>query len=204
MQYFPVRRWFAVLLLLVAWPVAAQNAAGTPEALVRGTVDEVLGVIKQNRDRKVLLQVAEQKVLPHFDFETMTRLAVGRSWREATAEQQKSLQQEFRSLLVSTYTAALNQADTADAAVEVKGAQPGSDRNEALVRSVVKQPGRQPVMVDYRMTRKDSGWKVYDVIVENLSLVTNYRSSFQAEIARGGIDGLIRSLQTKNRQLAGG
>ncbi|HWI12634.1 MAG TPA: ABC transporter substrate-binding protein [Burkholderiales bacterium] len=197
------RYWAAVLcgLLLAA---AASAADTTPDALVKTTVADVLQVIKQNRDRRTLVDVAEKKVLPHFDFESMTRLAVGKAWREATPEQRKALQDNFRALLVNTYTTALSQQETADPTFEVKPVQVAAGQKDVTVHSVVSQAGRQPVAVDYRMERKDDGWKVYDVIVENLSLVTNYRSTFASEIAKGGIDGLIKSLQTKNKQIGTG
>lgn len=197
-------RYWAVLLsgLLIAAGVAAAETA--PDALVKTTVADVLQVIKQNRDRRTLVDVAEKKVLPHFDFESMTRLAVGKAWREATSEQRKALQDNFRALLVNTYTTALSQQETADPTVEVKPVQIAAGQKDVTVHSVVSQAGRQPVAIDYRMERKDDGWKVYDVIVENLSLVTNYRSTFASEISRGGIDGLIKSLQTKNKQIGTG
>jgi len=197
-------RYWAVLLsgLLIAAGVAAAETA--PDALVKTTVADVLQVIKQNRDRRTLVDVAEKKVLPHFDFESMTRLAVGKAWREATSEQRKALQDNFRALLVNTYTTALSQQETADPTFEVKPVQIAAGQKDVTVHSVVSQAGRQPVAIDYRMERKDDGWKVYDVIVENLSLVTNYRSTFASEISRGGIDGLIKSLQTKNKQIGTG
>lgn len=183
----------------LAASVAAAELA--PDALVRATVQDVLGVIKQNRDRRVLVEIAEQKVLPHFDFETMTRLAVGRAWRDATPEQRQALMTSFRSLLVNTYATALAQQDSVDPTFEVKPVQVGAGQQDVTVHSVVRQPGRQPVAVDYRMERKANGWKVYDVIVENLSLVTNYRTTFASEIQKGGIDGLIKTLQAKNKQV---
>jgi phospholipid transport system substrate-binding protein len=188
---------YAVMVCLTA--VAADVA---PDALVKRTVDDVLQVIKQNRDRRTLIDLAEKKVLPHFDFERMTRLAVGKAWRDATPEQRKALENGFRSLLVNTYTAALSQSETDNPTVEMKPLQANPADKEVLVKSVVRQPGKQPVEIDYRMERVDNGWKVYDVIVENLSLVTNYRSTFASEVSRGGIDGLIKSIETKNRQVA--
>lgn len=197
------RLWVA--LVWAAMLVAPATAADTaPDALVKTTVADVLEIIKQNRDRRTLVDVAEKKVLPHFDFETMTRLAVGKAWREATPDQRKALQDSFRALLVNTYTTALSQQDTVDPKFEVKPVQVAPGQKDVVVHSVVSQAGRQPVAVDYRMERKGDGWKVYDVIVENLSLVTNYRSTFAAEISKGGIDGLIKVLQAKNKQIGTG
>jgi len=192
----------AVCAFMVSIPTVAADVG--PDAMVKGTVDDVLQVIKQNRDRRTLIDLAEKKVLPHFDFERMTRLAVGKAWRDATPEQRKALENGFRSLLVNTYTTALAQSDAANPAVEIKPVQANPADKDVLVKSVVRQPGKQPVEIDYRMERVDSGWKVYDVIVENLSLVTNYRGTFASEISRGGIDGLIKSIETKNRQVASG
>lgn len=197
-----IRQFLVLVVCGLPFAPAAQAAEMAPDALVKATVEDVLGVIKSNRDRKVLLQVAEQKVLPHFDFETMTRLAVGRAWREATPEQRTALQNAFRALLVNTYTTALSQQDGVDGGFDVKPVQVKPGQKDVTVQTVVKSAGRPAVAVDYRMELKANGWKVYDVIVENLSLVTNYRGTFADEIAKNGIDGLIKSLQAKNRQVA--
>lgn len=192
----------ALGLLAVAAAFAVQAADVAPDALVKGTVDEVLSVIKQSKDRRTLNDLAEKKVLPHFDFQAMTQLAVGKSWREASPDQQKRLENAFRGMLVNTYTTALSQNTASDAVVEVKPLQLKPDQNDVTVKTVAKQSGRQPVMIDYRMMRTPGGWKVYDVIVENLSLVTNYRGTFTSEISRSGIDGLIKVIEEKNRKIA--
>lgn len=199
-------RWLGVMAFAVvlSGPALAQNAALAPDALVKRTVDEVLAVIKQNRDKNTLRAIAEKTVIQHFDFQTMTRLAVGKAWRDANPAQQKSLENAFRSLLVSTYTTALSQTSAADRVVEVRPLALKGGEDDVTVRTVVKESGKQPVAIDYRMQRNATGWKVYDVIVENLSLVTNYRGSFGTEISRSGIDGLIKTLEAKNRQLAEG
>jgi phospholipid transport system substrate-binding protein len=170
--------------------------------MVKETADEVLSIIRTNKDKRVLRDLAEKKVLPNFDFRGMTQLAVGRFWREASPTQQKALEDSFRTLLVNTYTASLNVAATGKEAVEVKPLEMKPGDKDVLVRTLVRTPSRQPIPVDYRMSRGSDGWKVYDVIVENLSLVTNYRSSFASEIQRSGIDGLIKALEGKNRELA--
>ncbi|HEX2830263.1 MAG TPA: ABC transporter substrate-binding protein [Burkholderiales bacterium] len=178
----------------------AHAAETSPDALVKSVSDEVISVIRTTKDKRALRQAAEQKVLPHFDFRAMTQLAVGRYWREASAAQQKALTDNFRTLLVNTYTASLNVAALGNESVEVKPSD--AKGNDTIVRTIVKTGSRQPIPVDYRMQKGPEGWKVYDVIVENLSLVTNYRSSFASEIQRSGIDGLIKALETKNRELA--
>lgn len=178
----------------------APAAEMSPDALVKSTTDDVLAVIRANKDKRVLRELAEKKVLPNFDFRAMTQLAVGRHWREASPQQQKALEDAFRTLLVNTYTASLSAATTGRETVDIKPAQ--AKGNEALVRTIVRAPGRQPLSVDYAMAKQAEGWKVYDVVVENLSLVTNYRSTFASEIGRSGIDGLIKALEAKNREIA--
>jgi phospholipid transport system substrate-binding protein len=189
----------ALLAMLVALGAHAQGES--PDAIVKNTVSEVLTAIKETKDQRALIQIAEQKVLPRFDFTRMTQLAVGRSWSQATPEQKKSLENAFRTLLVRTYTAALSQS-SGDTKVDIKPTQVKPGDKETTVRTVVIEPGRKPIAIDYRMAQ-GSGWKVYDVVVENLSLVTNYRGSFQSEIQRSGIDGLIKVIEEKNQKLKG-
>jgi phospholipid transport system substrate-binding protein len=191
-------RSVAFFALFVAVLAHAQEA---PDALVKKTVDEVLAVIKDTRDPKKLIEVAESKVVPYFDFKQMTQLAAGRSWSQASAGQQEALERAFRTLLVRTYTAALSRT-SGQAKVDVKPAAASGD--DVLVKTVVIEPGKKPVEIDYRMAKSAGGWKVYDVVVEGLSLVTSYRSSFQSEIARSGVDGLIKTIAEKNREGAEG
>jgi phospholipid transport system substrate-binding protein len=174
-----------------------------PDQLVKTTSEEVLQVIKQNPDRNQLVKVAEAKVVPHFDFERMTRLAVGRSWNQANPDQRQRLQKEFRDLLVRTYTNAMAIDRRQDVRVDVK---PVRDQKggEVTVDTQINRSGGPPIPVSYRMEQKPDGWKVYDVVVEGVSLVTNYRDSFQHEVQRGGIDGLIKTLTDKNQSLAAG
>lgn len=197
-------RLACLLLLPVAFAVQAADKSPMvlPDLLVKTTVDEVLSVIKQSKDKRALHELAEKKVLPNFDFQRMTQLAVGRSWRDTNPAQQKALENAFRSLLVSTYTTALSQSSTSNPTVEVKPARISPEDTDVTVKTLVTEPGRKPIAIDYRMAKSPSGWKVYDVVVENLSLVTNYRGSFNSEIGRSGIDGLIKTLEEKNKQLA--
>ena len=181
---------------------SAGAAEMSPDAMVKDTADEVLSIIRTNKDKRILRELAEKKVLPNFDFRAMTQLAVGRFWREASPTQQKALEDSFRTLLVNTYTASLNAAATGKESVEVKPLELKAGDKDVLVRTLVRTPSRQPIPVDYRMSRGSEGWKVYDVIVENLSIVTNYRSSYSSEIQRTGIDVLIKALEGKNRELA--
>ncbi|MEO8440882.1 MAG: ABC transporter substrate-binding protein [Betaproteobacteria bacterium] len=190
--------------MLAAYCVIAASAAVAadvaPDTIVKSTVQEVFAVIKQNKDRRALRELAEQKVLPHFDFKRMTQLAVGRAWRDAKPEQQQALESGFRTLLVNTYTSALATTASGSETVDVKPAQVTG--NEATVKTTVKDSGKQPIAVDYRLEKSGDGWKVTDVVVENLSLVTNYRSTFASEVSRSGIDGLIKALDEKNRTVA--
>lgn len=194
---------FAALMLLAG--AAAVQAQGTaPDALVKSTVDNVLDSVRSGKDRRALAEVIEKKVLPHFDFREMTRMAMGRHWRDASAAQQQSLENAFRGLLVTTYTQALTQSGAADKQVEVRAVPVKPADDDVTVRTLVKDAGGKPLAVDYRLAKSGVGWKVYDVVVESLSLVTNYRSSFNSEIGKSGIDGLIKALEAKNRQNAAG
>lgn len=173
--------------------------ATSPEALVKNSFEEAKDVVKKTRDPRELRRIAEQKLLPYFDFATMTRLAVGPGWRNATPAQRQALVDGFRTLLVNTYTSALNEASSLlDKTLEVKPVQ--TKGNDATVRTVVKGPGRPPVSIDYRM-QNSNGWKVYDVVIEGASLVTTYRGEFNEEVRKSGVDGLIKTLEAKNKSL---
>ena len=199
-----MKRFIAFLSAVLTFaPFGSGAAENSPDTLVKNTADEVLSIIRTTKDKKAVRDLAERKVLPHFDFRTMTQLAVGQHWRQASPAQQKSLEEAFRTLLVNTYTASLNAAATGKEQVEVKPAETKPGANDIVVRTIVRRPSGPPIPVDYRMAKASDGtWKVYDVIVENLSLVTNYRSTFASEIQRSGIDGLIKALQAKNSEVA--
>lgn len=196
-----------VLLAFVSgvYPGTARSAeALAPDTMVKTTVNEVLEVIRHSKDKRALRQLAEQKVLPKFDFKEMTRLAVGPAWKNANPAQQQSLENGFRTLLVNTYTSALSSKSSGDSSVEVKPAQAPSNQGEVTVRTVVRQGGRPPLPIDYRMNSAQDGWKVFDVLVDGISLVTNYRGEFAEEVRKSGIDGLIRALDSKNQRSAAG
>jgi len=189
--------------LLAPAPARAQEA---PDVLAKRVTDEVLAVLRTDKDIQAgstakVVDLVEKKVLPHFDFARMTRLAVGANWRQASPEQQKSLVNEFRTLLVHTYASTFiayrNQT------IEYRPLRMEPADTETTVRSQILQQGGKPVTVDYRMAKDGGAWKVYDVVVADLSLVQNYRGSFESEVRRGGIDGLVRALADKNRQLSG-
>ena len=196
-----MRKIFALAMLaLMPFVASAARAQTAPDVLVRTTVEEVLGVLKQNKDRRALQDIVEKKVLPHFDFRAMTQLAMGKAWRDASPAQQKALENAFRTLLVRTYTTALADTAGVERTVEVKPLQMKSGEDYTTVRTLVKEAGRPPLSVDYRMTLTDKTWKVTDIVAENASLVINYRGTFNTEISRSGIDGLIKVLEDKNKQ----
>jgi phospholipid transport system substrate-binding protein len=191
----------ALVCVSLSVPLAA-FAQETPDALVRRTTDEVLAIIKSDKDlqsgnSRKIVELAEQKVLPHFDFTRMTRLAVGRNWTQASDAQKEALTKEFRTLLVRTYSTSLSQYR--DQKIEVKPLKMNAQDKEATVRTAVIQQGGPPIPIDYAMEKTDKGWMVYDVIIDGASLVTTYRGSFNDQIQKAGIDGLIKTLQDRNR-----
>jgi phospholipid transport system substrate-binding protein len=194
---------YRILATLLAALIPAFAAAQeSPDALVKRTADEILAIIKadkdiQNGNSAKVVELAEQKVLPHFDFERMTRLAVGRNWSQATDAQKQALIKEFRTLLVRTYSVSLSQYR--NQTIEVKPTKIGPADKEATVRSAVVQQGGPPIPIDYAMEKVDDGWKVYDVVIDGASLVTTYRGTFNDQIQKGGIDGLVKTLQERNR-----
>jgi len=202
-----MKRLFALLLtaMLAGLPFAVCAEVVDPDVLIKNTVKEVLDVVHQDKEiregnQKKILALVDAKVLPHFDFTRMTRLAVGRAWRTATPEQQKILETEFRNLLVRTYTKAFTVYR--DQNVEVKPFKMPSGATEVTVKTAIVQPGAQPIPVNYDMERTDDGWKVYDLTVEGVSLVNTHRGSFAEKVQQAGIDGLINSLVEMNKTAA--
>ena len=190
-----------VLFALAAAFAPHALAQEAPDALVKRVTQEVVTIIKsdpkvQAGDQARIREVIESKLLPNFDFQRMTALAMGRNWRTATPEQQKALVEQFRTLLVRTYSGALTQYR--DQTMDYKPLRADANATEVTVRTEVVRQGQAPVPIDYSMAKGASGWKVYDVIVGGVSLVTNYRDEFNEQIKSGGIDGLIKTLQAKN------
>jgi len=205
------RSLLALALVLAAsasWSQTNGSAADlTPEALVRKVTSEVLDAIQKDDalkagDRKKALALAEEKVLPHIDFREMTRLAVGKAWRSATPQQQDVLTSEFRELLVRTYASAIDTYR--GQSMRVLPTRMSAGATEVTVRNLYLKPGRPPVPVDYYMLKTAKGWKVADILVEGVSLVLTYRTEFEEEARRGGVEGLIKRLQTKNRTTQSG
>ncbi len=191
-----------LLATTLAFALSAVAADMAPDELVRNTATDVLAIIKQDKDiqagntRKVV-ELAEAKVLPHFDFVRMTRLAAGRNWSKASDAQKEALVNEFRTLLVRTYSVALAQYK--NQTLDYRPLKVAPEDTEVTVKTAVIQPGGQPIPIDYRMEKLPQGWKVFDISVEGVSLVTNYRATFNQTIEQSGIDGLVKSLADKNR-----
>ena len=186
-------------------PALAQELG--PEELVKKITTEVMEAIKSDKqlaagDRQKAIKLAEEKVLPHVDFEEATRLAVGRGWKQASPEQQKKLISEFRNMLVRTYSNAISAYEGQTMKVMPVRMKPGD--TEATVQNQFIRPGAKPVAVDYSMRKTDKGWKIYDIVVEGVSLVLTYRSEFDAVVKQDGIDGLIKRLSQKNTPAAVG
>jgi phospholipid transport system substrate-binding protein len=189
------------LIALVALPLPAL-AQLAPDALVKQVSEEVLQIVRtdpkvQAGDRARIREVLDTKLAPHFDFERMTALAVGRGWREASPAQKKALIEQFRTLLERTYSNAFVQYR--DETIRYRPLRMPAGATDATVHTeIVRQGGGQPVQIDYSLGLENGQWKAYDVIVGGVSLVTTYRDEFAREIQAGGIDGLIRSLEAKN------
>lgn len=202
----PQKIILSVLVFCITGMVRAEVIA--PDALIERTVQEVVTIIKQDKDiqagdQKKILELVNAKVLPHFDFERMTQLAVGKYWRTASPEQKRALVTEFRNMLVRTYTKVFTVYR--DQTMEVKPLKAGADATgEATVKTIISKPGSQPVQVDYEMKRSDSGWKAFDISIEGVSMVMSYRGTFATQIQQGGIDGLIKTLSDKNMTAADG
>jgi len=190
------------LLALPAWSTDL-----APDRLVDKTVKEVIDIIQKdealrNGDREKMFDLIETKILPHFNFTRMTQLAMGQHWSKAQPEQQNKIVDEFRTLLVRTYSNALTSYQ--DETIKVSPLPELGDSTETRVRTMVIQgKGKEPVPIDYSMEKKPDGWKVYDVTVSGVSLVTNYRGTFNSQVRKGGVDGLLKALTDKNKSLEG-
>jgi phospholipid transport system substrate-binding protein len=190
-----------------ATPAAASAPAstqGAPDALVTKVSNEVLDAIRADKslqagDLNKLHQLVDQKVLPYVDFEKMTRLAVGRGWRQATPEQRQQLVKEFRMLLTYTYSGALTQI--ADHKVQLQPFRAAPTDTDVVVRTKVVASKGEPIQLDYRLEKGDGGWKIYDMNILGVWLVENYRNSFATELNNGGVDALVKSLSERNRAL---
>ena len=196
--------FLAALTLSLGLQAAAFANAVAPDALVKGVTDDVIAIVRQDKaiqsgDTRRAVELVETKVLPYFDFAHMTRLAVGKDWKSASADQKSALTDEFKTLLVRTYSNALTQYRNQQ--IDFKPLKAKPEDTDVVVRTEVRQPGAKPVQIDYALDKQGDAWKVYDVMVAGVSLVTNYRDEFGQQIRSGGVDGLIKSLKDKNKQL---
>jgi len=200
-----MRTAFCLFLTLLASLAQAQMVA--PDALVKGITDEVAATILKDSDiqagdTRKAADLIEAKIVPHFNFTRMARIAMARNWRSATPEQQKALASEFKTLLVRTYSTAL--VNYKGQRIDYKPLRAKPEDDEVTVKSEVKPSGStQPVSIDYELEKTPNGWKIYDVKVDGISLVTTYRETFATEVRERGIDGLIKSLAAKNREPLG-
>jgi len=196
------KRLLVTFIWLVGGLSSVMAAPLPPDQLVKQTIDEVLAIIRsdeqvQSGDVARIAEVMEEKIAPHFDFPRMTRLAVGRPWRQATPEQRRALVNEFHNLLIRTYASAFSMFNAIF--IEYRPLRIGDEETTAKVNTLLRLPGGvQPIAVDYAMKLQDDGWKVYDVSVGGASMIINYRNLFSQEIQRGGLDGLLNSLVEKN------
>ena len=202
-----MRSLFSLLLGLWLSCSAVFAQEETPDALVKKVTDDVLTIVRQDKDiqggnTKKAIELVEAKVLPNFNFQRMTALAVGRDWNKASAEQKKQLAEEFKTLLVRTYSNALTSYK--DQTVRYKPTKMQGGDTDVLVRTEIVQSGNKPIQLDYSLEKQNDSWKVYDVVVAGVSLVTNYRDSFGQEVRANGIDGLLQMLASKNKQLEAG
>jgi len=193
---------FLLSFTLLAFAVGAY-AEIAPDALVRSTAEEVLEIVKKDKDiqagdQKKIFALAEEKILPNFNFDRVSQLVLGKSWTKATKEQQDAFQKEFRSLMLRTYATALSKYRNQTIEYKPLRAQPAD--KEVTVKTLILQPGGQPVAVDYTLEKSGESWKVFDIVIEGVSLVTNYRGQFSTEVRQSGLDGLIQKLVEKNKQ----
>lgn len=189
-------------MLLAGNTIVARAAIMAPDELIRTTVHDVLDLINKDKrenevNQKKLLEFIDARILPNFDFERMTKLAVGRPWRTATPEQKKVLIAEFRTLLVRTYTKAFTAYK--EVSVDTKPLTIPGDATEVTIKTVILRPGAPVIPVNYEMEKTDTGWKAFDVTVEGISLVATHRGSFAEKVQQDGIDGLIKSLAELNK-----
>ena len=193
---------FAALVAAAALHGAPAGAQESPDATVKRVAEDTLAAVRSDPqivagNQARIREVVETKVTPYFDFARITALAMGKNWRTATPEQQKRLTEEFRSLLVRTYSGAL--AQYRNEKIEYKPLRMNEGDNEVIVRTAVVRSSGPPVPIDYSMAKTPEGWKCYDVVVGGVSLVTNYRDEFNAQVQSGGVDGLIKTLADRNK-----
>ena len=197
----------AVLLVMVCTWGASAWAEMPPQELVRDTAEKMIAKLKEEKEVVAaepgrIYELVNAIVLPHFDFEYMSRSVLAKYWRRATAEQRASFVNEFRTLLVRTYATSLSEYT--DETIHYLPFRGKADDTEVTVRTEVEQPGAFPIPIDYRLHRKEDQWLVFDVLIDDVSLVTNYQTSFANEIRKSGLDDFISTLAQRNKQVTGG
>ncbi|HQR59748.1 MAG TPA: ABC transporter substrate-binding protein, partial [Methylophilaceae bacterium] len=188
---------------MVLLPLFAVADATPPDVLVKNTANDVLAIIKSDKDiqagdMRKITALAEEKILPQFDFNRMSRMVLGKYWAGATPDQQKQFVDQFRSLLIRTYASALSKYR--DQTIDYKPLRADPGATDVTVKTQINQPGGQPIPLDYSLIKNPDGWKVYDVVIEGLSLVTSYSGQFGPIAKQGGMDEMIRKLAEKDNQ----
>jgi phospholipid transport system substrate-binding protein len=199
-----IKQFIALATVSLAFTGVA-SAQEAPDVLVKRISQDVINTAKNDKsiqagDTKKVIDLVEEKILPYVDFQRMTALAAGRFWRDATPDQQKQLTEQFRQLLVFTYSGALSQVK--DQTIEFKPLRADPTDTEVEVRSMVNQARGEPIPLNYRVAKGPQGWKIYDINVLGAWLVETYKGTFASEISKGGMDGLIKALTEKNKKLA--
>ncbi len=196
----------SLIFLIIAWPVSAnvQSRGDDPQALVQSVAEQVLSELRRDKAKlqahpERVNAIVDRYILPHVDFQRMSRWVLGKHWRRASPEQRRRFVEEFKKLLIRTYaTSLLEYTDQTLTFLPFRG-DPASGK--VTVRSQVEQPGGFPIPIDYKLHRsKDGRWLIYDILIDGVSLVSNYRASFAREINRRGLDALIETLAEKNRR----
>ncbi|MBX9676460.1 MAG: ABC transporter substrate-binding protein [Methylotenera sp.] len=196
---------YGITQLLVACTMlcfsAFTLAAEAPDVLVKRIAEEVITIVKNDKDiqagnKEKVFALAEEKILPNFNFDRISRLVLGKNWTKASAEQKTAFQTEFRTLLLHTYATALSKYK--DQTIDYKPLRLEDGATTATVKTTILPPGGQPIAVDYSLEKQTDSWKMYDIVIEGVSLVTNYRSQFAQEIRQNGLDSLIKKLADKN------
>lgn len=192
--------FLAITWLLLTFSQA--YAAPAADLFVKSIADDVLTIVKKDKDiqsgdQQKVFSLAEEKILPHFNFEHVCRLVLGKNYSKSTKDQQEAFQKEFRTLMLYTYASALSKYR--NQTIEYKPLKDYPDDKQVVVKTLIQQAGGQPIAVDYTLEGINESWKVYDITIEGVSLVTNYRNQFGNEIRQSGIDGLIQKLADKNK-----
>ena len=200
MKFFFLKKWI-ITFVIILLPTAV-FADLMPDELIRKTADDVISALNsdesiQNGNKKNLYKLAEEKILPSFNFERISRLVLGKAWRKATDQQKEKFKSEFRSLLLRTYSIALSKYK--DQGIEIKPMRMSPADEIVIVKTEIVQGAAQPIKVNYALAKDGDSWLVFDIVIEGVSLVTNYRSQFSSEIRKGGMDSLNNKLAKKNK-----